>query len=574
MSPDAFAIAALMDELRERLVGGRVQDVIDVAPLAIGLEIYARGMRHYLLLDADARQPRAHLTAGKLRRGTAKPSQLGLLMRRYVEGGRITDVSQPQWERLLAIHIETGDGDLRLIAELMPRRANLLLVRAGMILDCLNRVGPERNRYRLSLPNHEYVPPPPIRGQLHPAEIDAADIQQILVSGGKPSAQVRRLLPGKILGMSPLLAKEIVFRASGDIATKARDMDAEKLLSALREVMTPLLERQWQPGVGSESGASVAYAVFPLTRLRWTPTESISQAMEQVYGELTGVEAYNQAKLPVAAALREANDKLAGKLASLQAGLRDESQRERLRQSGELILAYQYTLAEGQTELRAQYDFDAPELVIPLDTQRSPLDNARRYFRRYEKAKAAADSLPALIDECQLEIDYLAQLESDLDDAANWLEIDDVIQALQTRGHWQGTRLKRLGGGGRQGPLRVVNRDGYVVWVGRNSRQNAQVTFKRANPQDIWLHARNVPGAHVVIRDDGRRIPPDLLMGAAAVAAFYSRRRNDSSVQVDYTRVKYVRAIKGAGAGMVSYRNEKSLLVKPRDESVLGHPGE
>ena len=176
--------------------------------------------------------------------------------------------------------------------------------------------------------------------------------------------------------------------------------------------------------------------------------------------------------------------------------------------------------------------------------------------------------MPALIDETRLEMSFLEQLESDLQTAANWPEIDDVIQILQARGHWRGKQVRRMGGG-RQGPLRVVSRDGYIIWVGRNSRQNEAVTFKRANPQDIWLHARQVPGAHVIIRNDGRRIKDELIAEAAAVAAWYSKRRGDSSVQVDYTRVKYVKAIRGAGPGMATYRNESTLSVRPQDESIL-----
>ncbi len=569
MSPDTFAISALVDELRGRLPGGRIQDVVDVAPMSLGLEVYAQGKRQYLLLCADSQQPRVHLVASKLRRGTQKPTQLGLLFRSYVEGGRIAKIRQPAWERLLEIDVDGESGRVRIIAELMPRRANLLLVRAGLILDCLNRVGPDDNRYRLSLPNHDYVPPPPIQNQLDPATISASDLQRILASADKPTQQLRRLLPGRILGMSPLLAREIAFRAAGDRSARVVDMDGAKLAAAFDEVMQPLLKRNWQPGMGRESGLAAAYAACPLTHLDWQPCSSISEAMAAVYGEITGSQAYDEARKPVQAALADAQAKLLGKLESLRQGLRDESERERLRQAGELILAYQYAIAEGQSELRAQYDFDSPEQVIRLDARRTPLENAQAYFRRYEKAKAAAGSVPVLIAETELELAYLDQLEADLVNASNWLEIDDVIQSLQARGHWAGVHLKRLGGGGRQGPLRIVSRDGYVLWVGRNSRQNAQLTFKRANSQDIWLHARDVPGAHVVIRDDGRRIKEDLLMQAAAVAAHYSQRRNDSNVQVDYTRVKYVRAIKGAGPGMVTYRNEKSLWVQPRDESIF-----
>ena len=569
MNLDTFTISALVDELVATIVGGRVQDVIDVDEMGIGLEIYAARKRHYLYLGADARLPRLHLVGTKLRRGLPKPTQLGLLFRRYVEAGRVIRVSQPPWERLLTIDIEGPEGEVSIIAELMPRRANVLLVQEGLILDCLNRVGPEDNRYRLSLPNHDYVPPPPIRDQLEPARVTESDFASLLDSAAKDSMQTRRLLPGKILGMSPLLAKEMVFRATGDVLAKVRDTDSAPLFAAFQELVTPLLQRKWQPGIGSSDGVATEVSVIPLRHLEWQGFDSISRAIDKFIGSVSGPDAYKSAKQPVQAAIDETKAKLSAKVASLQRGMRDESELERLKQSGELILAYQYTIAESQSELRAQYDLDAPELVIRLDPDRSPLENAQDYFRRYDKAKGALTAVPALIDETRLELQYIDQLESDLQTASNWPEIDDVIQSLQNRGHWQGKHLKRLGGGGRQGPLRVVSRDGYVIWIGRNSRQNETVTFKSANPQDIWLHAREVPGAHVVIRNDGRRIKDELIAEAAAVAAYYSKRRGDSRVQVDYTRVKYVKAIKGAGPGMVTYRNENSLNVRPRDESIL-----
>ena len=566
---DTFTISALADELKTTIIGGRIQDVIDVDALGIGLEIYADRKRHYLYLSADAAHPRLHLVDAKLRRGLAKPTQLGLLLRRFAEGGLVTQVLQPAWERLLEIEMEGRDGQFRLIAELMPRRANLLLVRDGMILDCLNRVGPNINRYRLSLPNHEYVPPPPIRAQLDPSNLTELDLCNLLDSAQKESTQTRRILPGRILGLSPLLAREIVFRATGDLSTRTAHTDAGQLYAAFRAVLTPLLKRRWQPGIGSAQGVPEAFSVFPLTHLEWRESETVSAALQSYFGAITGLDAYKEAKKPVQAALEETKAKLRAKIDSLRAGLRDQSELQRLKQSGELILAYQYTLSEGQSELRAQYNPAGPELLVALDPDRSPLENAQDYFRRYEKAKSAADAVPALIREAQLELDFVDQLESDLMAAANWPEIDDVIQILAARGHGHGAPLKRIGGGGRQGPLRIVSRAGFVIWLGRNSRQNEQVTFKRANAQDIWLHARQVPGAHVVIRNDGRRISDELIAEAAAVAAWYSKRRNDANVQVDYTRVKYVKAIKGAGPGMVTYRNESSIIVQPRDESIL-----
>ena len=293
----------------------------------------------------------------------------------------------------------------------------------------------------------------------------------------------------------------------------------------------------------------------------------MSAAVNKYFGTIASADAYLEAKKPVRQAIDDTRGKLKAKLSSLQQGLKDDRELTRLKRSGELILAYQYMLTDGQELLHAQYDPECPALDIQIDPKLNPVENAQRYFRKYEKAKLAIDAVPSLIAESRVELDFLAQLEIDLDSAANWIEIDDVIQILQARGHWQGKNVKRLGGGGKQGPLRVVSRDGYVVWVGRNSRQNDKLTFKMANANDLWFHARGVPGSHVIVRNDGRRIREDLLQGAAAIAAHYSRKRDEKRVQVDYTRVKYVKAIKGAGPGMVTYRNEQAIVVEPRDET-------
>ncbi|MCY4019785.1 MAG: NFACT family protein [Chloroflexi bacterium] len=569
MSFDVFTISALVDEFMDTLVGGRVQDVIDVDEMGLGLEIYANRRRHYLYMSAEANQPRLYLAAGKLRRGLMKPTQLGLLCRRTVESGIVAHVSQPAWERLLQIDIAGPEGDVSLIVELMPRRANVLLLRDGVILDCLKRVGPDENRYRLSLPNHDYVPPPPIRGQLAPDDVSLESLRRIMDAVEKPSVQTRRVLPGRILGMSPLLAKEIVFRASGRPDAKAQDSDCRALLDAYRALVAPLLRRRWQPGIGYEMDVAAEFAAFPLSFLDWQARPTMSGAISEFYGLQRSPDAYDEAKKPVRKAIDEARARLSAKLSSLKQGLKDESELRTIKQSGELILAYQTALRDGQELLRAHYEPDEPELIIKLDPELSPIENAQSYFRRYEKAKGARKAIPSLIAETTTELAFMAQLESDLSSANNWPEIDDVIQILQERGHWQGKKLRRIGGGGRQGPLRVVSRDGYVVWIGRNSRQNESLTFKTANSQDLWLHARGVPGAHVVIRNDGRRIGDDLILEAAAVAAHYSQKRNDQHVSVDYTRVKFVKAIKGAGPGMVTYRNEKTVSVAPRDETAL-----
>ncbi len=564
---DAFTVSALVDEFMDTLVGGRIQDALDVDSHAIGLEIYANHRRHYLYLSADATQPRVHLVPDKLRRGLERPMPIGLMFRRYVEGGIVQHVSQPEWERVLIFDVDGPEGAVSIIIELMERRANLLLVQDGMILDCMRRVGSAENRVRVSLPNHAYVPPPPQTGRKDPFTLIPDDLRTLFAENDDPKRRAAQVLSSRLLGVSPLLAKEIVYRATGDVAVKAPDVDIDDLFAQIEVLMTPLRAREWQPGIVETDGLPQAFSVYPITHADgWQATNGISAALAAFYGAPVGEEAYAAAKKPVFDALDEAKAKQSAKLASLQRSFKDESERETLKQAGELILAYQYAIQPKQTELVAHYDPDKPALVIKLDPTLTPLENAQAYFTRYNKAKRALDDVPRLIEETQRELDYLAQLTTDLQLAANWPEIDEVQSALQNMGYLRGKVVRRVGGGGQSAPLKVVTPSDFVIWVGRNSRQNELVTFKKASADDLWLHARGVPGAHVIIKHDGRVIPSSVIDFAASLAAYYSANRGESKVAVDVTRVKYVKKIKGAPQGMVTYRNEETRTVAPRSE--------
>lgn len=560
---DLFTIAAVVDELKERLVGGRVQDVIDLSETAIGLEIYAGHQRHYLLLEAEPAQPRAYLVAGKLRRGLPRPVQLGLLMRRYVEGAFVADVTQPPWERLITFHLDGPEGTSEVIMEAVERRSNILLVQEGLILDCIRRVGPQENRVRVSLPGHDYVPPPPQTGKLPPHAVLPEDIGQFL--DADPGLPAWRALTRHVLGISPLLGREVAYRATGRASSKAGDSSPRAVYQALAEVVEPLMRHEWQPGIArEETGRVAAFAVYPLTHLPgWEPMESTSAALAAYYGAPVGRDAYNAAKEPVREQLQEAIARIESRIESLRRSLKDEQEMTRLRQAGELLLAYQYTIQPGATAFSAQYEPDQPPVEIVLDPALSPLENARQYFSRYEKAKRALADVPRRLQAAESELAFLRQLETDLELATNWPEIDEVREALEREGYWRGPRQAHPKGG-RPAPLKVTTPEGFLIWVGRNARQNDLVTFSKGGPEDLWLHARGVPGAHVVINSAGRPVPDGVVRRAAELAAYFSAARSEGRVLVDVTRRKYVRKIRGGRPGMVTYRHEEPLEVQPR----------
>jgi predicted ribosome quality control (RQC) complex YloA/Tae2 family protein len=569
MNFDVFTVAALTAELRGKLLNGRIQDSLELGSEAVGLEIYA-GQRHYLLLSADPQAARVHLVPDRVRRGVEQPSPLGLMLRRYVEGGRVIDITQPPWERILQVEFEGPEGRLTLIAEIMDRRSNLLLVRDGTIMDCMRRIGANENRVRVSLPGQPYVPPPPQATKTPPTGLSAGFLADILRAEGEKQAW--KLLTDKLLGFSPMLAKECIYRAAGDVKAKAAQVDPAMLQTVVDELLTPMLAGQFEPGVtggaSADSGDSsvTSFSAYEVTHLPgWHPVDGMSEALVAFYGAPVGAEAYENAKEPVRAQLMEAMTRVSKRLDALQRSHRDQSEMERLRHSGELLLAYQYQIAPGTTTFKAQYDFDQPELEIALDPTLTAMDNAKRYFERYEKAKRAAAEVPALIEAAEIELGFLRQLDVDLQLAGNWPEIGEVQDALQAGGYWRGEKTARPSSG-KSAPIKAVI-DGYVVWVGRNSRQNEEVTFVRGRPEDTWLHVRGVPGAHVIVKSSGRPVPPRVLQRAAALAAYYSPAREEGRVLVDVTERRHVRKIKGGQPGMVTYRNESPIEAVPGKET-------
>jgi predicted ribosome quality control (RQC) complex YloA/Tae2 family protein len=564
MNFDAVTIMALVDELNQTLTGGRIQDSVQIDEESFGLEVYANQQRHYLLVSAHQQYARVLLAQDKLRRGVQKPSPLGLLLRRYAESARIEEVRQPAWERVVIIDIDGPEGVFELVIEPMERRANILLVRDdSTIVECVRRVGPQDNRVRISLPGKPYDPPPPQRLKRDPYMLTPNLLGEML--DNQPGERTRQVLTDHLLGFSPQIAKEVVFRATGEINTKAADTSARTLFNVIQDLLGAFKAHDWQPGVVIEGGVTSAFAVYPITFMEgWRPAASVSAALEQYYGPLVGEDAYDAAKKPVQEAIEEAKTRLGKKLDSLRSSLRDDAELEHLRQSGELLLAYQYSLTPGQTVLRAQYEVDGPELEITLDPSLTALENAQRYFEKYDKAKRAREGVPELVEATEQELDYLKQLETDLQLATHWPEIGEVQDALQRNGYWRGSRVAQPGGG-RSGPLKVTL-GSHVVWVGRNARQNDTVTFDRGAPSDLWLHVRGLPGAHVIIKFGAGDVPEDVIRRAAEIAAYYSGARNETHVLVDVTRRKYVRKIKGGKPGMVTYRNESPIEVKPTRE--------
>ena len=559
---DTLTIAAVAHELREEIVGGHVQHVVLPDKRSVGLELYAHRRRRYLLASAHAQNARVHLTREKLRRGVETETPLLLLLRKYVRGGYLTDVVQLPWERVLYLCFEHSEGETRLVVETMGRHSNIILVdERNVILDAVKRVTPAMSRVRPILPQNPYQPPPP-QNKTPPDELTELHILQLL-DAAEPEAPLWRVLLQGVKGLSPLSAREVAYRVTGEAEAPVKAVERmAPVLEAVTTLFAPVQTGNWQPSIVRENGRIVAFAPYPLTQYQvYEPVERINEAVDLYYAQKVGWDAYAEVRSRVQALIDDAREKLEKQLQALQSSLVDEAEMERLRQSGELILGYQWQIEPGQTELEVPYTLEGPPLRIRLDPSKTAVENAQAYFERYEKAKRAAKQVPALIRKTKLQLDYLDQLATDLALAESRPDIDAVYEALVEAGLVQEKRRRKPAG--RSEPIRMEI-DGFTVWIGRNARQNDWVTFKRAVADDLWLHARGVPGAHVVIKRAGRQVPEAVIERAAQLAAYHSSARDDASVPVDVTEVRYVRRIKGGGPGQVVYTHERTLHVEPR----------
>jgi predicted ribosome quality control (RQC) complex YloA/Tae2 family protein len=527
-------------------------------------------------------------------------------MRKYVRGGFITDISQPPLERIIKLSIakrmgpaeeELADEDedyddiwsgsnvtkLDLVIEIMGRHSNLVLVDAdGLVRESAKRVTPSMSRVRPILPKRVYeLPPPPDKPD--PRQVTSVTMEQLLLNS-KPNEAMDKVLVRGFRSMSPQTAREVVFRVTGTTKATISQIEPEsatELARVLRSLYQPMLTGTWDPKVYERDNVPIGYGALPMTHLAVDADEvdapSISRAIEMAQAA-SGVETpkdHAQRRAQLMQNIDRAHQSVSTRLHSLKQQHDRSKDVERLRRWGDAIYAYLWQIQPGDTELLAETE--AGEERIPLDPARDPKEVAAEYFEDYRKSQKAGEQLPERIEAATAELQYLEQLKWMASEAEGFAAIEAIRQEFDeaTGGKHSGKQNK-----GHQASKKQANRklspltddDGNLYYIGKSGRENEQVTFEIAHAEDWWLHARGVPGSHVILRT---RVPSDdpdkhSIERAARLAAWYSQARDSGNVDVDVAQRRHVRKIRGAGPGMVTYRNEHTILVAAADENTLG----
>jgi len=574
MAFDATFLSAVLGEIRERTREARVDKIHQPSRDTVILQLKCREGREKLLFALNPTAPRLHLTSASPE-NPAEPPMFCMLLRKHLLGARLLSVSQIPMERCAIFAFdcidEMGDHvEKRLVAELMGRTCNLyLLSPEGRIIDCLRRIGLDESAKRAALPGLMYQDPAPVE-KADPRVFDTGNYVNLLWKPGKDLLAER--LMDELGGLSPLVCREAALFAAGDTDARVDGMDVEAVAEKLHLFFSEHILHPTPCLYTLPDGTPKQFAFCPIRQYgEYRVAESFSQLLDGFYTLRDRRDAMRQKSQAVRKTVQNMITRLRRKLAIQEKELEATYDRERLRQLGDILTANIHRIKKGQTLIECEdfYDENMALISIPLSPILSPQQNAAKYYKDYAKLKNAEKELTKQIELGELELAYLLSVLEELNRAATDGELEEIRRELQDGGYLKPDAGKRRLKQGKLPPMRFESTDGYPIYVGRNNRQNDELTFKSARKDDIWLHASKVHGSHVIISCGGTTPPDDTITQAAQLAAHYSESVGGQNLPVDVTPVKQVKKIPNGKPGMVIYHTYKTVIVNPYPDIVV-----
>ncbi len=575
MALDGAFVRFLTGELKNDLSGARVSQIHQPNRDELILAVRTLNGNKKLLISARANSPRVNFTSNSPE-NPASPPMLCMLLRKKLCGAKVSDVRQPDLERIIFLDFdavsELGDRiKLTLAVEIMGKYSNVIFIdENGVIIDALKRVDPTMTTQRLVLPGMKYELPPP-QNKLNMLTEDPGDIVKAIANLPKPEKLGKAIL-NTVQGVSPIVCREIEYLITSgeDVYTdelnsqymKRLDYYITKLTNAVRECSGApycVSEPKGKPKDISFMGITQYGSAMKLIR-----EESFSSLLDNFYLERDRAERMKAKGQDLLKLLTNASDRISRKINTQTEELKQCADREHLRICGDLLQANLYRIEKGSpfVDLENFYDENMSEIRIKLDPSKSPSQNAQKYYKDYRKAKTAEHVLTEQLRLAKLELEYIDNVFDSLSRAETERELAEIRSELVQTGY-----IKASKGKSKEQkplpPLKFTSADGFEILVGRNNRQNDTLTLKTANNNDIWFHTKNIPGSHTILVTNGKEPSDEAIVQAAKIAAYHSRARDGSQVPVDYTQIRNVSKPQGAKPGMVIFVKNKTLYVRP-----------
>ena len=573
MPMDGLTVGFAARELNETLRGGRIDKITQPERDTVVLVIRAGGANHRLLLCASPNNARCHLTMGSFS-NPLEPPTLCMLMRKQLAGARITEIRQVGGDRIIHVDMDTvnelGDHVLRrLVLEIMGRHSNLLMLdENGRIMEATRHVNPEMSRVRQIQPGMAYLPPP-VQDKLDPGALTAEALYTRL--GMLPAGKLSRALADTVTGLSRVSAEELACRVLQGGEWPEDLQDACGRLADLFRRLPSMADARVLFGENGEAEDVFAFPYLSERTDAQKPHKTLSEALEIYYGTRDMRERLNQRSASMIRTLKGQMERCQRKLAIQLEELSSAERMEEYRRMGEAINANLYQLKKGMTEATLT-DWNDPEggtIIVPLDIRLTPGQNAQKYFKKYQKARSAREIAAQQRDRTLAEIDYLEGMLLDVDKCVGESELEEIRSELVRTGYMKKTASRRQQRQLPQSkPYRYLSDDGIEILVGKNAAQNDRITLG-AKPGEMWMHAKEMPGSHVIICREGD-IPQRTMKQAALLAAWFSKGQRSSMVPVDYTLRKYVKKPSGAAPGRVIYTHQKTAYMTPEEDEING----
>ena len=575
MAFDGVTIAAVVKELNDTCLGGRLYKIAQPESDELLLTIKTGEGQRRLLLSADASLPLVYLT------GQNKPSPMTapgfcMLLRKHLQNGRITAVTQPGLERIIHIDVEHLDemGDLchkTLIVEIMGKHSNIIFCNEeGMILDSIKHVSGLVSSLREVLPGKPYFVAQ-TQDKLDPLSCEQ---EQFITALTSRPAVLYKAIYQSYTGISPILAQEVCHRSGldGDAPTAAfSPQELEKTYHVFREMMDRVQNGDFAPVIAYTGKQPAEYAALPLTLYSQgqdtlQPYASVSALLEHYYAEKNTLTRIRQKSADLRRIVQTALERNVKKYDLQLQQIKDTEKRDKYRVYGELINTYGYNVPEGSKSMEALNYYTNEMITIPLDPDQTPAENAKRYFDKYGKLKRTFEALSTLTKEVKAEIEHLESISTALDIALLEEDLVQIREELAASGyiHKRGGKKEKVS----SKPFHYMSSDGFHMYVGKNNYQNDELTFKFASGGDWWFHAKGMPGSHVIVKCEGADTLPDRTFEEAAkLAAYYSKGRGQEKVEIDYIQKKHVKKPNGAKPGFVVYYTNYSMMI---DDDISG----
>ncbi|RRD95719.1 fibronectin/fibrinogen-binding protein [Clostridiales bacterium COT073_COT-073] len=585
MALDGIVLHYMVGELKEKLIGSQILKINQPEKEELNIILRQNRQQYRLLLSADAGMPRLYLT-DEAKENPATPSAYVMLLRKYLQNGKIIDITQAGTERIIQFHIshynEMGDlSEKRLIIEIMGRHSNIILIdEHDKILESIKRIGANISSVREVYPGKSYVLPP-AQNKISPLDINSFDnFTQILAKADGHSLLDKVMK--SLTGVSPLLADWLCQAAGYDgslLFETLTDADLNNIYQKLRQLNTEITGQTGRPYIiinadGQYRDFHTCLCLRPNGNFQ--ESESLSALLDTFYVTKSKQTRLHQRSADLRKLLQNLTERCAKKLDLQEQQLKDTKNMDKFQIKGELLMAYQYQLPEKAEKVTVFNYYTDKEQELTLDPAKTVQENAKLCFEKYNKKKRTQIAVSQQLEKTKLEMAHLESIAYAVESAENFEDFQAIRKELQDAGYIKKSGIKLIHGKKMPKkqkniglpPYHYVSDEGFHFYVGRNNEQNEELALRFANNNDWWFHVKGIPGSHVIVKLTGTELSDRGFEQAAALAAYYSKGREHKKVEVDYTKVKELNKPNGSPLGYVIYHQNYSMVISPGLEGL------